>query len=99
MNKDLNAPIFPTVLACCVRKAASTVFHPTLSHSQSLRQAHVLSPPMTNAKKKTGLALLPLISKKQTKKKNREQGTPVSSSNHGNSSELLYMTFVRPIEI
>lgn len=72
MNKDLNAPIFPTVLACCVRKAASTVFHPTLSHSQSLRQAHVLSPPVTNAKKKTGLALLPLISKKQTKKKKIE---------------------------
>lgn len=38
-------PFFPTVLACCVRKAASTVFHPTLSRAQSLRKAHMLSLP------------------------------------------------------
>lgn len=52
--------------------------------------------------KKTGLALLPPILKEQmeeTDQNNGEQGTPVSSSNHGNSSELLYMTFARPIEI
>lgn len=49
--KDLSAPIFPTVLACCVRKAASTVFHPTLSLSRSLRQAKILFLPIKNAKK------------------------------------------------
>lgn len=60
----MNAPIFPTVLASCVKKPASTVFHPTLSLSQFLKQAKILFLPITNAKKKTGLALLPPISKK-----------------------------------
>lgn len=58
----------------------------------------MLFPPMTNAKKdRTGFAAT--YFKETDKKKYREQGTPVSSSNHGNSSELLYMTFVQPIEI
>lgn len=54
---------------------------------------------MTNAKKKDRTGFAATYFKETDKKKNREQGTPVSSSNHGNSSELLYMTFVRPIEI
>lgn len=72
-------PFFLTVLACCVRKAASTVFHPTLSHSRSLRIAHVVfPPPMTNAKRnRTNFAAT--YFKETDQKKSREWGTPVSS--------------------
>lgn len=84
MNKDLNAPIFPAVLACCVRKAASIVFHPTLSLSWSLKQGKILFLHTKNAKKgRTSFAAKYF--------KEREQGTlgtPFSSFSHGISSEL-----------
>lgn len=80
----MNAPIFPTVLASCVKKPASTVFHPTLCLSQFLKQAEIIFVPITNAKKdRTSFAA--------TYFKEREQGTsgtPFSSFSHGVSSEL-----------
>lgn len=77
-------PFFPTVLACCVRKSASTVFHPTLSLAWSLKQAKILFLSIKNTKKDR-------INFTDMYFKERQQGTsgtPFSSFSHTISYEL-----------